>query len=99
MWDMPYAYHFDAGLYAAFLRKYSEQRGVTRVEGTISQIYVHKVRGGGAMPYKRKPVDTHLVDWIELAPGVQPAATATKSALGSGTSRLPSALLPQATML
>ena len=35
---MPYAYHFDAGLYAAFLRRYSEERGVTRVEGTIARV-------------------------------------------------------------
>ncbi len=31
-----YAYHFDAGLYAQFLRRYSEARGVTRIEGRVS---------------------------------------------------------------
>ena len=33
--DIDYAYHFDAGLYAAFLRRQAEGRGVTRVEGRI----------------------------------------------------------------
>lgn len=30
-----YAYQFDASLYAAFLRKYSEANGVTRIEGKV----------------------------------------------------------------
>jgi tryptophan halogenase len=39
--DLPpvnYAYHLDAGRYAAFLRKYAEKRGVERQEGRVSDV-------------------------------------------------------------
>lgn len=39
--ELPYAYHFDAGLYAAFLRKFSEPMGVVRTEGIVDQVTQH----------------------------------------------------------
>ncbi len=42
---LSYAYHFDAGLYAQFLRQFSENLGVRRVEGKVSQVLRHADSG------------------------------------------------------
>ena len=36
--NFPHAYHFDASLYAAFLRRFSEKLGVDRVEGMVEHV-------------------------------------------------------------
>ena len=53
--DIDYAFHFDAGLFAAHLRKLSEARGVERIEGRIGTV----VRNG----------ETGFVEHVVLADG------------------------------
>ncbi|MES2048685.1 MAG: tryptophan halogenase family protein, partial [Pseudomonadota bacterium] len=43
--DIAYAFHFDAGLYAKYLRGVSEQQGVTRIEGRIVDTRLREADG------------------------------------------------------
>ena len=43
--DINYAFQFDAALYARYLRKYSEARGVTRREGKIVKVHQNSETG------------------------------------------------------
>ena len=40
-----YAFHFDASLYARFLREFALARGVTRIEGKITRVQQHAESG------------------------------------------------------
>lgn len=40
-----YAYHIDAGLYAAFLREFAESNGATRVEGKVVNVNLDQQSG------------------------------------------------------
>jgi tryptophan halogenase len=43
--DINYAYHFDAGQYAKFLRRFAEGFGIKRVEGKIRDVQQHSETG------------------------------------------------------
>ena len=43
--DIDYAFHFDASLFARMLRRESEARGVTRIEGRIVEVVQHPETG------------------------------------------------------
>ena len=43
--DMPWAYHFDATLYAAYLRRFAQARGATRIEGKVAAVERQKDSG------------------------------------------------------
>jgi tryptophan 7-halogenase len=43
--EITHAFHFDAGLYARYLRGYSEAQGVQRTEGKIVDVHLHPHNG------------------------------------------------------
>lgn len=43
--SIAYAFHFDAGLYAQYLRKFAEERGVVRTEGRIESVKLNPESG------------------------------------------------------
>jgi tryptophan halogenase len=43
--DINFAYHFDAGQYAKFLRRFSEGHGIRRIEGKIAEVKQHGETG------------------------------------------------------
>ena len=45
MTGLAYAFHFDASLYAGYLRKYAEAAGVTRIEGKIEKVSLNGLTG------------------------------------------------------
>ncbi|MEP3655556.1 MAG: tryptophan halogenase family protein [Litorimonas sp.] len=42
---LDYAYHFDATLYAGYLRTYAETRGVNRIQGRVSEVLLDPQNG------------------------------------------------------
>jgi len=76
-----YAFHFDAGLYAAYLRKYAQARGVERIEGK----YLNADRN----PDSGDIVRLHLASGIVIAADFFIDATGFRALLLDGVLQSP----------
>jgi len=63
-----YAYQFDASLYAQMLREFCEARGVTRIEGRVTDVSLRAKDG--------------FIEHVTLENGVKPFTTATAKSSG-----------------
>jgi tryptophan halogenase len=61
------AFHFDASLYAQYLRKYSEQRGVRRVEAKITSASVDEDSGNISKLHLEGHADIHADFFIDCS--------------------------------
>lgn len=45
MWDMPYAYHFDASLYGTYLKNITETWGIKHTKGLVNDVTLDPING------------------------------------------------------
>jgi len=60
--NIAYAFHFDAGLYAKYLRKLAEGWGVTRTEGKVESVQQHE--NGNIKSLTMQNGDVHSADFF-----------------------------------
>ncbi|MCW1383464.1 tryptophan 7-halogenase [Novosphingobium sp. KCTC 2891] len=79
--QMPHAFHFDASLYAAFLREFAEARGVVRTEGMIDEVQRDGL-SGDVTGLRLQSGEIVTGDWFVDCSGLR--ALLIGQALGSG---------------
>jgi tryptophan 7-halogenase len=65
--NIAYAYHFDAGLYARYLRRYAEARGVQRTEGRVTNVRLRAEDGFIAGVQLERGAELHADLYIDCS--------------------------------